>query len=205
MLIFLLYVYICCFVFFFFKQKTAYEIKECDWSSDVCSSDLFDHSRRSGLTSRGTRDCVARSNNNSPTPSRNAKVITRPTGTEPAATTSRRRATRTERYASTPFMSRSSRDLSTADPANKPRTRCGSVCAALTAAIITGSSVSIAARRGKAAARTPSLRLAAVDPVHTARKARPAEPPASLTGGGHSLCWLCCKGQTVGGSEVCLI
>src|ERR1051326_8124652 len=26
--------------YFFFKQKTAYEIKECDWSSDVCSSDL---------------------------------------------------------------------------------------------------------------------------------------------------------------------
>src|ERR1051326_2904099 len=26
--------------FFFFKQKTAYEIKECDWSPDVCSSDL---------------------------------------------------------------------------------------------------------------------------------------------------------------------
>src|ERR1051326_4619007 len=26
----------CCFI----KQKTAYEIKECDWSSDVCSSDL---------------------------------------------------------------------------------------------------------------------------------------------------------------------
>ena len=31
--------------FFFFKQKTAYEIKECDWSSDVCSSDLFIRSR----------------------------------------------------------------------------------------------------------------------------------------------------------------
>ena len=28
-------------VFFFFKQKTAYEIRNCDWSSDVCSSDLF--------------------------------------------------------------------------------------------------------------------------------------------------------------------
>ena len=28
------------FFIFFFKQKTAYEIKECDWSSDVCSSDL---------------------------------------------------------------------------------------------------------------------------------------------------------------------
>src|SRR2546430_7230966 len=27
-------------MFFFFKQKTAYEI-DCDWSSDVCSSDLF--------------------------------------------------------------------------------------------------------------------------------------------------------------------
>ena len=28
-------------VFFFFKQKTAYEILTCDWSSDVCSSDLL--------------------------------------------------------------------------------------------------------------------------------------------------------------------
>ena len=27
-------------LFFFFKQKTAYEIVDCDWSSDVCSSDL---------------------------------------------------------------------------------------------------------------------------------------------------------------------
>src|SRR5881397_2469184 len=26
--------------FFFFKQKTAYEMAQCDWSSDVCSSDL---------------------------------------------------------------------------------------------------------------------------------------------------------------------
>ena len=25
---------------FFFEQKTAYEVKECDWSSDVCSSGL---------------------------------------------------------------------------------------------------------------------------------------------------------------------
>src|ERR1043166_5512310 len=28
------------FFFFFFKQKTAYEIPKRDWSSDVCSSDL---------------------------------------------------------------------------------------------------------------------------------------------------------------------
>src|SRR5216117_3675655 len=27
--------------FFFFKQKTAYEIRKGDWSSDVCSSDLI--------------------------------------------------------------------------------------------------------------------------------------------------------------------
>ena len=36
-------------VFFFFKQKTAYEIKECDWSSDVCSSDLFDIEPKLGM------------------------------------------------------------------------------------------------------------------------------------------------------------
>src|SRR3546814_563222 len=29
-----------CVVFFFFKQKTAYEMRISDWSSDVCSSDL---------------------------------------------------------------------------------------------------------------------------------------------------------------------
>src|SRR3546814_7030482 len=30
----------CVLVFFFFKQKTAYEMRISDWSSDVCSSDL---------------------------------------------------------------------------------------------------------------------------------------------------------------------
>src|SRR3546814_5155396 len=29
-----------CRMFFFFKQKTAYEMRISDWSSDVCSSDL---------------------------------------------------------------------------------------------------------------------------------------------------------------------
>src|SRR3546814_6673839 len=33
-------VFHCCF--FFFKQKTAYEMRISDWSSDVCSSDLVD-------------------------------------------------------------------------------------------------------------------------------------------------------------------
>src|SRR3546814_7790607 len=39
----------CCvlgFCFFFFKQKTAYELRISDWSSDVCSSDLMvEHDR----------------------------------------------------------------------------------------------------------------------------------------------------------------
>src|SRR3546814_6374314 len=32
---------VCCWRFFF-KQKTAYEMRISDWSSDVCSSDLLD-------------------------------------------------------------------------------------------------------------------------------------------------------------------
>src|SRR3546814_2071096 len=39
-------------MFFFFKQKTAYEMRISDWSSDVCSSDLV---HRGG---RGARDRV---------------------------------------------------------------------------------------------------------------------------------------------------
>src|SRR3546814_4622050 len=35
----------CFTLFFFFKQKTAYEMRISDWSSDVCSSDLV---RRAG-------------------------------------------------------------------------------------------------------------------------------------------------------------
>src|SRR3546814_19787617 len=61
--------------FFFFKQKTAYEMRISDWSSDVCSSDLdqagenevdragrhrMDHRRRDGdeqyLEQRGAHD-----------------------------------------------------------------------------------------------------------------------------------------------------
>src|SRR3546814_1668713 len=35
-----MYVMLWMFLFFFFKQKTAYEMRISDWSSDVCSSDL---------------------------------------------------------------------------------------------------------------------------------------------------------------------
>src|SRR3546814_6295847 len=43
--------------FFFFKQKTAYDMRISDWSSDVCSSDLttiFDH--RDGEAGMGSAD-----------------------------------------------------------------------------------------------------------------------------------------------------
>src|SRR3546814_3502175 len=33
------------YIVFFFKQKTAYEMRISDWSSDVCSSDLLDFCR----------------------------------------------------------------------------------------------------------------------------------------------------------------
>src|SRR3546814_2273465 len=45
-----------CISFFFFKQKTAYEMRISDWSSDVCSSDL---GRLVGKLMDGLRD-VAR-------------------------------------------------------------------------------------------------------------------------------------------------
>ena len=40
--------------FFFFKQKTAYEIYQCDWSSDVCSSDLSAAEERSSCPASNT-------------------------------------------------------------------------------------------------------------------------------------------------------
>src|SRR3546814_10149531 len=48
-------------VFFFFKQKTAYEMRIRDWSSDVCSSDL-----RSSMPPR-IRDTASTSCNGPPT------------------------------------------------------------------------------------------------------------------------------------------
>src|SRR3546814_9389106 len=40
------FVAFCALIFFFFKQKTAYEMRISDWSSDVCSSDLPSARRR---------------------------------------------------------------------------------------------------------------------------------------------------------------
>src|SRR3546814_21114803 len=46
-------VWFSCLFFFFFKQKTAYEMRISDWSSDVCSSDLL------GLGGSATNDAGA--------------------------------------------------------------------------------------------------------------------------------------------------
>src|SRR3546814_6312392 len=48
-------------MFFFFKQKTAYEMRISDWSSDVCSSDLQhrDGARPSGTRSRSSDSGLA--------------------------------------------------------------------------------------------------------------------------------------------------
>src|SRR3546814_2767106 len=42
--------------FFFFKQKTAYEMRISDWSSDVCSSDLWSLSMSADEVLRVLRD-----------------------------------------------------------------------------------------------------------------------------------------------------
>src|SRR3546814_6832061 len=45
--------------FFFFKQKTAYEMRISDWSSDVCSSDLVEPATGGNLSRRRRGHAVA--------------------------------------------------------------------------------------------------------------------------------------------------
>src|SRR3546814_10563514 len=45
---------------FFFKQKTAYELRISDWSSDVCSSDLPIDDRAVGRKTEHARFRIAR-------------------------------------------------------------------------------------------------------------------------------------------------
>src|SRR3546814_4316357 len=47
---------------FFFKQKTAYEMRISDWSSDVCSSDLFGQSRHHDGGGQGDRRVTGAAN-----------------------------------------------------------------------------------------------------------------------------------------------
>src|SRR3546814_10913000 len=45
--------------FFFFKQKTAYEVRISGWSSDVCSSDLPDEYQKKKMPDRSTQRSVS--------------------------------------------------------------------------------------------------------------------------------------------------
>src|SRR3546814_5184196 len=58
------------FLVFFFKQKTAYEMRISDWSSDVCSSDLKHNTRRSCRTPPRKRGDQASSSPNRDCPRR---------------------------------------------------------------------------------------------------------------------------------------
>src|SRR3546814_10011958 len=51
MCVYYLFYFIVLFIFFF-KQKTAYEMRISDWSSDVCSSDLGEIDRQKGGAGR---------------------------------------------------------------------------------------------------------------------------------------------------------
>src|SRR3546814_5335274 len=52
--------------FFFFKQKTAYEMRISDWSSDVCSSDLLDLHLRPSEAGTRTPDVQSDAHGDSP-------------------------------------------------------------------------------------------------------------------------------------------
>src|SRR3546814_13821386 len=65
--------------FFFFKQKTAYEMRISDWSSDVCSSDLGSNERGNRIARQPQEQCLAVSPRHQgfPGPQRNPPEIDR--------------------------------------------------------------------------------------------------------------------------------
>src|SRR3546814_5170022 len=74
-------VYVCIVSFLFFKQKTAYEMRISDWSSDVCSSDLdacmgeciivkCSHRRQMEILNYGNADSAQPARRGTPRPSR---------------------------------------------------------------------------------------------------------------------------------------
>src|SRR3546814_9107565 len=62
---------LCMMMVLFFKQKTAYEVRISDWSSDVCSSDLFDRGHRALVRRPRVRTAAAR---RAPRPQRPAQI-----------------------------------------------------------------------------------------------------------------------------------
>src|SRR3546814_6994771 len=84
---------VCCVVFFF-KQKTAYEMRISDWSSDVCSSDLPDRTAATESASApatGASDCESERGNVNRTAVRAVSVsIPRATSTWDASSLDRK-------------------------------------------------------------------------------------------------------------------
>src|SRR3546814_2713893 len=62
-----------CILRFFFKQKTAYEMRISDWSSDVCSSDLCGADQSEG-DGAGCRMCEQRFSSFQGNPRRNGSI-----------------------------------------------------------------------------------------------------------------------------------
>src|SRR3546814_3093441 len=96
-----LFKFVLCF-FFFFKQKTAYEMRISDWSSDVCSSDLSWRGPRSAggaAASIGPTSCGATHPTTSP---RSAAAKARATSSAPPSTVRvcSRRSARSEEHTS---------------------------------------------------------------------------------------------------------
>src|SRR3546814_19487416 len=63
--------------FFFFKQKTAYEMRISDWSSDVCSSDLLVLAAAQGARRGGTAHMIVVSSVGASAKSRNFYLRTK--------------------------------------------------------------------------------------------------------------------------------
>src|SRR3546814_7706540 len=118
-------IHVLCFdskMFFFFKQKTAYEMRISDWSSDVCSSDLNDTSNRqrtragtTGSTLRGasarristhkrtanpSRSTRHRSRARNVAPDRRWRVVARRGNRSPISSSCRPRSARSEEHTS---------------------------------------------------------------------------------------------------------
>src|SRR3546814_8522479 len=87
-----MYVLCCLFhCFFFFKQKTAYEMRISDWSSDVCSSDLDGIGAEVPMDQvTGTDPLVEEAEGNMIPTVRIAKPVGWPDGAVPAAAEDRK-------------------------------------------------------------------------------------------------------------------
>src|SRR3546814_16512562 len=85
--------------FFFFKQKTAYEMRISDWSSDVCSSDLWTLARvpfSAASASRADSSLAASTSTTSPLPPSSTARINAPTSSRAGVRSCAHRSARSE-------------------------------------------------------------------------------------------------------------